>query len=81
MLVWGGIAGSTTLGDGAAYNPMTHSWRPLSATAAPSARQYHTAIWMGNRLLVWGALGHGDALLTDGGRYLPPSGAMLPSSD
>lgn len=81
MLVWGGIAGSTTLGDGAAYNPATHSWRPLSATAAPGARQYHTAIWTGNRLLVWGGLGHGDALLTDGGRYLPPSGAMLPSSD
>jgi hypothetical protein len=40
LIVWGGLEGSTTLGDGAAYDPTTDRWRviapaPLSASFSP----------------------------------------------
>jgi N-acetylneuraminic acid mutarotase len=51
------------LADGAAYDPATQTWSPISATAAPSARQASTAVWTGNSMIVMG--GFGGAFLAD----------------
>ena len=62
MIVWGGSDDAETegfegapkryLGDGAAYDPATDSWRPLAeAPFTPHAE--HTAVWTGSEMLVW----------------------------
>jgi len=75
VLVWGGIvdgAGNST-GDGAAYDPATDRWRPISTTSAPSARHSHQAVWTGTRMLVWGGF--------EKGGYAKAGGAYDPATD
>jgi len=56
MLLWGGVRPSLSgrsevaLADGAAYQPATRTWRPI--TPAPLAGDM--AVWTGTELLVWG---------------------------
>ena len=51
-----------------------------TATAgAPSPRDYHTAVWTGNEMIVWGGLGIGVVLNT-GGRYNPSTDTWTPTS-
>jgi N-acetylneuraminic acid mutarotase len=83
MLIWGGSdtsqGGSTLLDSGGSYNPWTDSWTPTSAIGAPSPRHWHTAIWTGTRMVVWGGLTASGA--TDsGGRYDPAVDAWTPTS-
>ncbi|MBZ5637627.1 MAG: hypothetical protein LAO51_02600 [Acidobacteriia bacterium] len=57
MIVWGGLVCDppyVATATGGRYDPMTDSWGSISTTKAPSARQYHTAVWTGSRMLVWG---------------------------
>ena len=61
MLVWGGAMNAELtwgidgpLGDGAAYEPATDTWRPLPGAGAPSARLGHTGVWTGTTMIVWG---------------------------
>ena len=35
----------------------------------PQARSFHSAVWTGSEMIIWG--GVGDAVLSDGGRYDP----------
>ena len=53
--------GSTMLGDG---------WSERGNPAAPAGRNYHTAVWTGSEMLVWGGW-NGSSALNDGGRYDP----------
>ncbi len=71
MIIWGGYNanGSHNLGDGARYNPVTDSWTPMSANNAPSPRYFHTAVWTGSEMIVWG--GSNGSYLGDGARYNP----------
>jgi hypothetical protein len=82
VLVWGGTSGTQTdvpLGDGAAYDPIGDSWRPIAAQGAPAARWAASAVWTGSEMIVWGGLGcgttstGGGALCGSGGRYDPIS--------
>lgn len=56
MIVWGGQSSYAKpgLANGAAYNPVTDTWRTLSSVAAPSGRYDHTAVWNGQEMIVWG---------------------------
>jgi N-acetylneuraminic acid mutarotase len=57
MIVWGGCGPATQfcgLGDGGRYNPATDSWQPVQFEGAPTPRLYHTAVWTGDRMIVWG---------------------------
>src|SRR5262249_25544458 len=57
MLIWGGdiFGGCTsTLRTGARYNPSTDSWTAVSTVNAPSARSLHSAVWTGQRMIIWG---------------------------
>ncbi len=40
--------------DGGQYDPVGNAWTATTTTGAPSARQYHTAVWTGSRMIVWG---------------------------
>ena len=80
MLIWGGDRSATSddgFADGAAYNPASDRWRPLSGNSAPAARWAHTAVWTGKQMIVWGGLGCGrdtanePALCGTGGAYDP----------
>ena len=77
MIVWGGV--SSTLpaypayhNSGARFSPATDSWLSLPAYLSPTARAYHTAIWTGTEMVVWG--GYNGSALNTGGRFNPSSG-------
>lgn len=75
MIVWGGfgIGNSGLLNTGAKYDPSTDNWTATSTTNAPVGRQYHTGVWAGSEMIVWGGYdgsgGVGGA--NTGGKYNP----------
>ena len=73
MVVWGGTAIDYIqfYSTGGRYNPITNSWTSTSTASAPSARIYHTAVWTGNEMIVWGGGDGNFALSNAGGRYNP----------
>jgi N-acetylneuraminic acid mutarotase len=73
MIIWGGYyytGGETYLNTGGRYNPSTNTWKPTTTTDAPSPREYHTAVWTGTEMIVWGGY-DGFNYLNTGGRYTP----------
>lgn len=77
MVVWGGASDlGTRLNTGAFYDPATDTWTgSTSTTGVPDIRQAHSAIWTGNRMLVWGGWfgsgGLGHIRYNDGKFYAP----------
>lgn len=71
MIIWGGynqhLGGLTNTGS--KYNPSTNTWTTISTTNAPIARNYHTAIWTGTEMIIWG--GYNSGYLSTGGKYNP----------
>ena len=47
------------------------TWTPTSTTNAPAAREYHTAVWTGSEMIVWGGEDINGDLVNTGGRYNP----------
>jgi N-acetylneuraminic acid mutarotase len=76
MIVWGGFnpTGDPSLNTGGKYSPATDSWTPTSTANAPSARTYHTAVWTGSEMIIWG--GGSDT----GGRYDPATDGWASTS-
>jgi N-acetylneuraminic acid mutarotase len=73
MLIFGGLGGAgcepdCALGDGAAYDPVANSWTSL-APAPLEPRSGHTAVWVQNRMIVWGGAAQGGGALGDGASY------------
>jgi hypothetical protein len=77
MVVWGGLEGP--FNTGGRYDPVTDSWTATSTTNAPEARQYHTAVWTGSQMIVWGGQSE-TAYLNTGGRYCAAAGGGGPPS-
>lgn len=73
MIIWGGYNNTTAhyLGDGARYNPSNDSWTTMSTVNAPSARYFHTAVWTGTEMIVWGGSNGNGLYLATGARYNP----------
>ena len=72
MIVWGGSyydGSDHYLTSGGRYDSAADTWTAVSTTGAPSAREWHTAVWTGSEMIVWG--GWGGSYLNDGGRYNP----------
>ena len=69
MIVWGGFNFSPPyrLNSGGRYDPSTDSWISTSLNNAPSPRDYHSAVWTGTEMIVWG----GEVETNTGGRYNP----------
>ncbi len=74
MLVFGGAtAGNAPDGTGASYDPGSGgsgSWAALPGSGAPSPRFWHTAVWSGREMLVWGG-NDGSSDLDTGARFDP----------
>jgi len=82
MVVWGGYAldnGNQFLNTGGRYDPVTDTWTATSTEGAPSGRGWHTAVWTGSAIVVWGGAG-GGAYLNTGGRYDPATDTWTPTS-
>ena len=62
MLVWDGQAGT-----GARYYPGADVWVPISNENAPASRVGHTAVWTGERMIVFGGY---DLLLQRAGLFV-----------
>jgi N-acetylneuraminic acid mutarotase len=83
MLIWGGETETVQrqlqdLGDGAAYDPATDTWSPMSAQGAPSARGAYVVAWTGTRMLVWGGGNASTDYLADGAAYDPATDTWSP---
>jgi N-acetylneuraminic acid mutarotase len=85
MVVWGGYFYDGTdhfLNTGGRYNPSTDTWTATSTTNAPSGRKFHTAVWTGNEMTVWGGYYYDaiDHWLNTGGRYNPVTDSWVATS-
>ena len=80
MVVWGGSDGAVAgLATGGRYNPSADGWLATSTGAnTPSARSYHTAVWTGTEMIVWGGVGAGIG--NSGGRYNPSTDGWTATS-
>ncbi|MBL8923199.1 MAG: hypothetical protein JNJ54_30390 [Myxococcaceae bacterium] len=72
VMVFGGYGlmpdgGSENLGDGALYNPVSDSWRPLPASGAPAPRHRPEMVRAGDEVIIWG--GSAAQCLNDGARF------------
>ena len=65
MVFWGG----STSAYGYEFDPVGNAWSKVTTTGAPSARSDHTAVWAGNRMIVWG--GTNGTVLNTGGLLTP----------
>ena len=73
MIVWGGyVTGGADENTGGIYDPSSNLWTPTTTTNAPLARQDHTAVWTGSKMIVWG--GSSASYFNDGGIFDPAGG-------
>ena len=70
MVIWGGFDGNQFpyLGSGAQYDPGADAWAGIALENAPSPRNDHSAVWIGDRMIIWG--GSDGSVLNTGGRYV-----------
>ena len=84
MIVWGGAgAGGPGLSTGGRYDPDTNTWIEVSQANAPSPRYFHTAVWTGGRMIVFGGrMGAIDnaSYTNTGGRYDPSTNTWSATS-
>jgi N-acetylneuraminic acid mutarotase len=73
MIIWGGseffnCCNTTYSNGGGRYFPATDTWVLTSTLNAPTPRGYHTAVWTGTQMIVWGGQDFSNRYNT-GGRY------------
>jgi hypothetical protein len=84
MVVWGGqpfFASDEYSASGAIYDVFERSWRTIPDAPIPG-RRYHTAVWTGTEMIVWGgdSPARGPALV-DGAAYNPATNAWRAIAD
>jgi N-acetylneuraminic acid mutarotase len=52
------------------------TWTATSTTGAPAQRSYHTAVWTGTEMIIWGGA-NGNGRLNTGGRYSPSTDSWV----
>jgi N-acetylneuraminic acid mutarotase len=82
MIVWGGYGGHAVglLNSGGRYSPSTDTWTATSTANAPTVRDFHTAVWTGSEMIVWGGQGDNFIPLNTGGRYNPTTDSWRATS-
>lgn len=74
MIVWGGrynSGGYVYCNDGGRYNPVNDTWSAMATLNEPANRAYHTAVWNGTDMIIWGGWDSGGGWHNDGARYNP----------
>lgn len=78
MIVWGGSREDATdevklvpLSDGMIYDPVANTWTAIATKNAPRARMFHTAVWNGSEMIVFGGIDVEGSSMRDGGIYYP----------
>jgi len=59
LIIWGGVSGEVTevpINTGGVYNPSNDSWRSISTDGRQFPRWWHSAVWTGTKMLVWGGM-------------------------
>jgi hypothetical protein len=69
---------STILGATIRCTP--DSWSAISTTNAPDARDYHTAVWTGSEMIIWGGETEEFVNVNTGGRYNPSTDSWTATS-
>jgi N-acetylneuraminic acid mutarotase len=69
MIVWGGEPRNAPA-TGGRYNPSTNSWSTVTTTNAVETRSYHSTVWTGSKMIVWGGLGL-KSCINSGAAYDP----------
>ena len=79
MIVWGGEDAATNreVKTGGRYNPSTDSWLPTATRQAPDGRVYHSAVWTGTEMIVWGGYDRDTNSINTGGRYNPSTDSWV----
>jgi Secretion system C-terminal sorting domain/Kelch motif len=57
MIVWGGLKNIDPFveyNSGGIYDPLSNNWAATTLAGAPLRREEHTAIWTGNKMIIWG---------------------------
>lgn len=54
VIIWGGIAETTSLNDGAIYDITLDKWTNISTVGAPEARTGSSCVWTGSEMIIWG---------------------------
>jgi N-acetylneuraminic acid mutarotase len=78
MIAWGGFSQSSppeffsARDTGGRYDPGTNTWTMTSMVDPPESRSGHTAVWTGDRMLVWGGY-----LYNTGGVYCGCAGGAV----
>jgi hypothetical protein len=75
MVAWGGMQVTGGLVDftfstAVAFDPAISAWDPV-ITAPGAARSSHSAVWMGDSILVWGGQDTQGVRLSSGVRWIP----------
>jgi N-acetylneuraminic acid mutarotase len=73
MIVWGGFGSGTYFNTGGRYDPTSNTWTAISTSGTPTARRYHSAVWTGTEMIVWGGINSSGTYSNTGGRYNPTS--------
>jgi N-acetylneuraminic acid mutarotase len=87
MIIWGGTDGSSPTSytnSGARYSLANNTWTRITTNNAPTARGFHTAVWTGSEMIVWGGQNRDNPgrqqLPSSGGRYNPLGDFWTPIS-
>ena len=83
-LCFGSFASAAYYNLGAFWkNPTTAAplgtWTATSLTTVPAVRAFHTAVWTGTKMIVWGGR-IGTAVLSTGGQYDPSTDTWTATS-
>lgn len=85
MIVWGGVCcinPPIDFNTGGRYSPGTDNWTSTSILNAPHARDSHSAVWTGDKMIVWGGgyyVGNNYIYLNTGGTYCAAPSTQLQS--
>ena len=76
VIIWGGVGVDGALGDGAVLSlnngiPDASAYISTNMTGAPSARRGHTALSIGDKMIIWGGGKNQSQLYSDGFIYNP----------